>query len=686
MMVTVFSMIGLIPTIGSFWLWAWPLILLPIVIHLLSRRRHLRVEWGAMMFLLNARKVNRGMAIVKHMAVLAMRMLAIAALIFAVSRPLATGWLGALAGSHAETVIVILDRSASMSQQDLATGETKLGTGLSKISNLLATLGNSQRVVLIESTKNRAIDIPSSQALAEYPSATPTQSSADVPAMLDTALRYIQDNACGRTDIWVCSDASANDWDPDSSRWGAFRDVCAEMDGVGLNVLNFNEAPVSNYAVTVERVERTKSAGGQQVELDIAIRRSADVTRRETVQVEIFLNSDSTKTVQEVTLEANEYRINGLRLQLEPGQEQGWGKVVLPTDGNLSDNVFYFCYSDLPTLKTTIVTDSVGVERALANASSTPMLRDREYDYQVIRPGHEIGIDWDETALILWQAELPQGETAQKLLDFVGQGRSVIFLPPRNVQSSTQFEGVAWGQWNDNSGDEEKITFWRTENDLLANRGYGKALSVDKVRVFRNCSLQGEARTLASFKNEDAFLVRKTTDVGGIYFLSTLPSAEYSTLAQDGEVIYLICQRAINEGSVSIGKSKQLLAGDLASQDVTDYELISGELGLLTEDRPYCSGVYSADDRLLALNRPSAEDSSKTLSAPEVEKLFGSLEFSLVNDQVGSNKSIVSEIWKWFVGAMGFALLIEVILCLPPKSEAKISEELAGGFKTERAR
>ena len=71
------------------------------------------------MFLLSAKKVSRGMAIIKHILILGARMLAIAGLLFAISRPLATGWFGSIAGGKPETVIVVLDRSASMKQQNL---------------------------------------------------------------------------------------------------------------------------------------------------------------------------------------------------------------------------------------------------------------------------------------------------------------------------------------------------------------------------------------------------------------------------------------------------------------------------------------------------------------------------------------------------------------------------------------
>jgi len=68
-----------------------PLMLLPIIIHLINRHRHRTVQWAAMMFLLDAKRMTKGMARIRQILILLMRVLAIAALIFAAGRPMASG-------------------------------------------------------------------------------------------------------------------------------------------------------------------------------------------------------------------------------------------------------------------------------------------------------------------------------------------------------------------------------------------------------------------------------------------------------------------------------------------------------------------------------------------------------------------------------------------------------------------
>ena len=79
---------------------ALPLVALPIIIHLINQRRFQTIHWAAMMFLLAANRMSRGYARLRQWLILLFRMLAIAGLVFAVSRPLASGWLGLAAGGR----------------------------------------------------------------------------------------------------------------------------------------------------------------------------------------------------------------------------------------------------------------------------------------------------------------------------------------------------------------------------------------------------------------------------------------------------------------------------------------------------------------------------------------------------------------------------------------------------------
>ena len=107
-----------------------PLVALPLIIHLINQRRFQTVPWAAMQFLLAAKALARGYSRLRHWLIMLLRMLAVAAVILAVGRPLSRGWLALAGGGRPDSAIVVLDRSPSMQAGAAAAGgESKLDTG-----------------------------------------------------------------------------------------------------------------------------------------------------------------------------------------------------------------------------------------------------------------------------------------------------------------------------------------------------------------------------------------------------------------------------------------------------------------------------------------------------------------------------------------------------------------------------
>ena len=63
---------------------------IPIIIHLLNRRRFRVVRWAAMEFLLAANRQNRRRVRIEHLIVLLLRCLIVALIVMVMARPLST--------------------------------------------------------------------------------------------------------------------------------------------------------------------------------------------------------------------------------------------------------------------------------------------------------------------------------------------------------------------------------------------------------------------------------------------------------------------------------------------------------------------------------------------------------------------------------------------------------------------
>jgi len=91
-----------------------PLVAVPVIIHLLSRRQQKKISWGAMRFLMQAATRKRRIWKITDLLLLLLRTAAFAFFIFALARPLMPAtWLG---GSVPREVVLVLDQSLSMSR------------------------------------------------------------------------------------------------------------------------------------------------------------------------------------------------------------------------------------------------------------------------------------------------------------------------------------------------------------------------------------------------------------------------------------------------------------------------------------------------------------------------------------------------------------------------------------------
>lgn len=623
------------------------------------------------MFLVSAKRMTRGMARLRHWLIMAMRMLAVAGLIFAVARPLASGWLGLVAGGRPETLLILLDRSASMEQQDLPVTVSKRATGLAKLAGLATTLGASTRVVLIDSADQTPRDIDSPELLAELPAVQSTSATADIPGMLREAADYVRDNNSGRTDIWICSDLRQGDWDPESGRWQSIRQSFSQMQGVRFHLLHYASPARDNISVWVAGVKRRRLESGAALVFDLQLRRDATVTEAQQVPVGFVING--ARTVLDVEMTDQEFTLQGHVIPIDDKTESGWGRIELPADANPQDNVFYFVFGPRPEHRTVVVADDPQAGDAMRLAARTPVDPGVRHVAEVVPVERIESIDWDSTALILWQTELPAPPIADRLEQFVQSGRTVVFFPPEQPGSRQVF-GVNWSDWQSSETVPVPIADWREDTGLLANTLSGDALPVGDLKTFRHCRIEGDQNILARFEGGDPLLAQASTDNGAVYFCSTLPRASHSSFARDGVVFYVMVQRALTQGAASLGKIRQLTAGTDVDLDGWETRSTSNP-DVVPSSRRFHAGVYAVDDQLLALNRPAREDRLEIVGDPRVAELFAGLDYYVVKDRLGSAAALASEIWKTFLVIMGLALLFEAALCIPPRRQEQLAIE-----------
>ena len=684
-----------------------PLIALPIIIHLINQHRHRTIPWAAMMFLMHAKRLSKGMARLRHFLILLMRVLAVAAQIFVVSRPLSGGWLGSIGMGRPDATLILLDRSPSMGMQDFQTGQSKRSAALQKLSQLLEQGDYGTHLVLIDSASGQLHEVDSPTALLNLPVTGSSAASADIADMLASALAYLKENESGRADVWICSDLNENDWDVESGRWHAIREAFAELEGVHHFLLADAALSSNNLSVRVENVQRWEHGNDVELVLDVMVRTEGDGDVAPRVPIEFEVNN--VRSVVEVDLDRQGASLQGYRIPIDSKLKSGWGSVGLPGDANPLDNRFFFVFSESPVRKAVIVSDNLKSGETFHQALVVPTNVRHQHQVDVIPVTRVPEIDWEKTALLIWQAALPNGLVAAQIEQFVDTGRVVMFFPPRappvtgkgSQGTDETLYGSRWLNWqtpeNSNqrsavssqqggSGLSEKpftngfrqpiavshsfgISWWRGDTDLLAHVESGDALPLNELRIYRYCSLESNGTPLARFDDDVPLLTRVPTDRGAVYFCSTLPTAAFSAFEREGVVFYVMLQRALEQGSQALAVASQRDAGPDALADREQWELVaSADDSQLLSQRGLHAGVYRDGAYWAAVNRSQIEDSATAVPVATVDALFEGVSYRRIDVDVGDTSPLASELWRVFLIAMVVALLAEAALSLPSRS------------------
>ena len=653
-----------------FILFALPMIALPILIHLINQNRHRTIPWAATMFLLQAKRMARGMARIRYILIMLARMLAVAGLIFAISRPMSGGWLGLTTSGAPELTVVILDRSVSMEEQDPGTGRSKRETAIEKLASVLKDLGRNTRIVLFDSATGNRHDLATSDALTQLPETALTATAADIPALLQDATEYILTNEAGRTDVWICSDLRQSDWNPSGGRWESVREQLRSRDGVRLYLLAYQDLAPDNLSVSVSGIHRRETVDGAELVMDLKLTRSTPTV--DPLRVPVTFVIGGARSIVDLEMTGSQLVRNGHTIPVDRESRRGWGRVELPRDANLSDNVFDFVYAEPAVQKTVIVTDDAQVAELLQLAAETPSDRNLIYESQLVPSTQTAVIEWDKTALVLWQAPLPTDVIAKQLESFVAQGGCAMFFPPE-LPDDQQLFGTRWGQWKEPDGsDHFALSRWRTDADLLSNTLSGTPLPVGQVTTYRACDVENEQATvLAQLEKGPPLLLRATTDLGAAWFCSTLPTTECSNLVSNGITFYVMIQRAVARGAAALGEARQYDCGTLKASVADSWApLDEVSEGVLLSQRTLNSGLYETPETSFALNRPLTEDGVEVLSDGTLEQILSGLNYTRINDKAGSTRALASEVWRTFLILMIIALMAEALLCVPEKAPA----------------
>jgi len=643
-------------------LWGLLAASVPIIIHLINRRRHKTMKWAAMQFLLKATRESRGKKKLRHILILTCRALAIAALMFAAARPVVSGLLG-WGGGSIDTVVLILDRSASMELRPGDGLEPRRTIVLERVADAMKSLGGA-RLVLIDSATGEPLEVASPDVLPEISQTAATDTAADFPALLTRAAEYLTETT-GRSEVWLASDLQSTNWEATEERWASARaSLQALPQPPAVRILALTGAGAPNNSISLLNSRRSGD------ELILELETSRDVDARGVAEIPLTTQLDGVRTTETLTLPAQSLRFQK-RIALPSESETGHGWVSIPADGNPRDNVAYFAYGPDRPVRTAIVAPAGESAGYLALAAAPPGYGTQQSER--IDPANAAAtLNTADLSAILWAAPLPTGPIATTLETFIRDGGHVMFLPPGGAVAETTFLGANWNPLTEaDRGSFFILQDWDRTDGLLRDGLDGSPVTADRLRAIRRQIPQGDTLThLARWEDGEPFLSRLVLDRGTAWFLGSIPDYTWSNLG-DADVLLPAIQRLVTAGS------DRFDAGYLTTVGARDAQLFADETRTRLDDygkadpanAAYEAGIYRLGTRLLAVNRPAVEDDPEILTRERLDVVLEGTGHTLL-EQAGQSgdRTLSRDVWRAFLLAMLLFLIGELLLCLPART------------------
>jgi len=607
---------------------------------------------------LKASRESRGKKKLKHILILICRTLAIAALIFAVARPLLGGFLGSGSGSVG-TVILVLDRSASMETKAESGAQSYRQAVITRVSEAVEKMG-SPRLILIDSASGDIQEVPSPDALPDLSTTFATDTQADIPTLLTKAIDYIDETNPGQTEVWLASDMQRGDWRPTDSRWNAVRAGLENLPSeTKLRVLSSGSKLAQNVAIELVASRRVED----NLFLDLKLTRSKGDG---TSTVPITYSLKGARSAERVTMIGQELRFQK-RLPLGTADIEGSGWIGIPSDNNPRDNSVFFAFGGKEPVKSWIVSEKPSGNTANYLRKAAAPDGFNRYSCEIVALTQTTKIDWSTASLIVWQAPIPTGAVAAQLQEFAASGGSIIFFPPEKPSKKIIF-GTSWGVIEDAPADEYFINgSWIKDDGPWRNSLSDQKMPIDQVRGVKRCSIQGDGTSLAEWDDGTPLLYRQLEGLGTAIFINTLPDDRWSNL--EFVALHLVAvQRLLEKGTDRLhagyraiaGSEKAKLRGDEVRDRLDAFEDYEPALGA------YRAGVYRLGERVIAVNRPAAENSPLRVNGEALDTLLEGTSYSLF-ESTKDDDNLVSPVWWAFLITVLFFLLAEAILCLQPK-------------------
>lgn len=346
-------------------------VLLPVLAHLLSRRKFDVVNWGAMQFLNPSRKTRQKMRL-EELLLLLVRIGIIALIGFALARPwINSGFLMGYSSAGSRDVVLVIDGSNSMARSD---GLTSLHEkAVRRAKEILTTLGPGDSVSIIDA-RDLPIKVVESplqnlEIVAEtLETIPPATGAADLRKACEDAVGILGRSSNGSREIIVLTDRQKAGWDlANDASWLRFDEILkfpAVRPSVWvMDISHGLSAIATNVSVGQIDVSRDLTPVDYPVSIQVPIRNSG--TSLVNIPVEVLVNGQRVAGMDAtVPVPAGAESIFSRTMRFDSrGTHVVSVKVDLPNDSVTTDNRSDAAIRVTPTIPVLLVESSTSFSK-----------------------------------------------------------------------------------------------------------------------------------------------------------------------------------------------------------------------------------------------------------------------------------------------------------------------------------
>jgi hypothetical protein len=520
---------------------ALSLIAIPIVIHLFNFRKFRKVYFTNVKFLKELRQETTSQSKLKHLLVLASRILAVTFLVLAFAQPYIPIASGARIASQ-RAVSLFIDNSFSME------AVTKEGT-------LLDVARKSAREIALSYHPSDQFQLltgdfdPVNQRLLsreEFLEALGgikvSTSSRKLSEIIDRQSDALASSGAEDNTAIVLSDFQKNMADLENIN---------NPDGIRVNLLPLESSEIANISVDSCWFTEPVLQPNQQVELNIRIRNTGQLDAAN-VAVKLLVN-DAQKAVAAADVPAMNY--TDLVLSFTTGST-GWNKaVVSATDQPIVfDDQFYFSFK---------ITDHANMLSINKNADS-PFLNAlfEKTGFFRLNNINELQIDYSNLLAnpVIFLNELrtiPSGLSAE-LSKYVKNGGTLVIVPDSTIdlQSySAMLNGLGIAPYSGFINSSERVQSLATDDPLftgvfssLSKSGESVDLPITEGYFVQSGGGNSGGEVLMKLRSGSSFLSRHINDNGQVYLFYSPFSGQTSNFSRHAIFVPVIYRIALSSG------------------------------------------------------------------------------------------------------------------------------------------